>query len=235
MKQHFLNTLGAQWPGRKTVRVIGSARDLDMTRGEARQLTRYALAHDILANLAWSYIDTVIKVASDKHISELKEVARRLRQAQRAYEQQRHSYLLDDISGHMAVISDGLEEECEVQLNQLCFGVANDRSASGLEGPDMMLVKSVQMAMTILDAIAANDRLTDTYISSHHISDTARRYNAYFVVARQLVPLFAGDCYAPRLEARRIVARFVHNKALAIAGMIVLTEKEEQTTEITTR
>lgn len=219
---------------RRTVRTVCSARDLDMTHEESRQLTRYALAHDILANLAWGYIDTVIKLASDKRISELKEVARRLRQAQRAYEKQRHSYLLDDISEHMAVISDSLEEECEVQLNQLCFGVANDRSASGLEGPDMMLVKAVQMAMTILDAIAANDRLTDTYISSHHISDTARRYDAYFVIARRLVPLFAGDCYAPRLEARRIVARFVHNKALSIAATIAIAEKEEQITETTT-
>ena len=225
MKQHFLTVGKAVCrPTRKTVRTVGSASDLDMTKEEARQLTRYALAHDILANLAWSYIGTVIQIASDRRISELKDVARRLRSAQRSYEKQRHSFLLDNISDHMAAISDGLEEECEVQLNQLCFGVANDRSASGLEGSSMMLVKAVQMAMTVLDAISANDRMTDDYIRDHHISDAARRYDAHFVIARKLVPLFAGDCYAPRLEARRIVSRFIHNKALSLAGMIALAE-----------
>lgn len=194
-------------------------------------MSQYALTHDILATLAWNYIDTLIGIAGQMRISELKGVSRRIREAQRAYDRLRQRCLLDNISAYLVQLSDIFEDECEAQLNKLCYGVANDRAASGLEGENMFLVKAVQMAMAVLDAVAINSDTIDAYMEREQLDYTRRRADACFGILRTLVPLYAGDCYAPRLEARRIVARVLYTKASEISQQIIPLDENQPSPE----
>lgn len=166
----------------------------------------------MLGNIAWSYTDTVLDMAAHMKIVAVKKVSRLIRQIKRDYEVFRHMALKYDDKTFLNEISDLFEEINSEAFTKLCNGLDIEiGKKADLDAENVYLVKAVQMVMTVLDAMRLYDADCRTWIVSQGVSDHTF-ISHHFDQLAVLIPQYAGDCYDPKSESRRITARILYNE-----------------------
>lgn len=171
-----------------------------------------------LMNLAWDYVDTVCDLCINMRLTQTKRLVRAIRQTKRDYDRFRQS----SVDGRMLAeeTERGLdfEEWFSADFDKLFNGLSNDVGKLGLTKEHAQLVIAVQQALTIMDAVSIYARRCDSTLKSRYDFHTADRclVQSDFLKLYGLVPQFAGDCYNPDLEARRLTANILANRLQTI-------------------
>lgn len=177
-----------------------------------RPLARMAAKLYFLGALAWDYADTVCNVAASLHIKETKPLSRAVRELNRDYDRFRNRFLNgNDLEAEtrLAIL---FEDVCQKHFTKLNYGVASDKSVNGLSRDYEMLVKAVQMAMTVIDTMKLYAAECDDWIRKQGVTDRHSILSDHFLRLAILLPQFAGDCYNPNSEARKITAKILNKE-----------------------
>ncbi len=165
----------------------------------------------MLGSLAWDYADTVCNISAQLGIQETKKLCRAVRELKRDYDRCRNSAVRDADIAKETELGLLFEQVCGEHFAKLNYGTASDKAAAGLGEDSMMLLKAVQMAMAVLDAMAlyageCDRRIREAKPGLHSImADHFRRLAI-------LLPHFAGDCAEAGREARKLTARILLNE-----------------------
>lgn len=172
----------------------------------AKLLILYALG-----SLAWDYAGTCRDIVADQRIEETKVLSRKIRKLKEDYDRTRNSAIHTESRRIEKDFGESVEEQFNDSIVKLNYGIANERKVSELSFMQQSLVKSVQMAMTVLDAMALYENDCRAWLKRQGINHSVL-LTKHFDELRRLLPGFAGDCYNPWSEARRITAAKLFNK-----------------------
>lgn len=191
-----------------------------------RRKTKEDLPHDILARmvakscilgaLAWDYTDTVLNIAARMRIGKTKPLSRAVKKLHDEWRWFRHG-VID--AGH-------LDKETELAMlfedintkafSRLCQGLRLEIGRDTQLSEDFtMLVCAVQMAMTVIDTLKLYDARCGQWMESQGVPGLTVIPHHYGRLAL-LLPEFAGDCYNPKSEARRITAKILYNEIMRV-------------------
>lgn len=173
-----------------------------------KPLARMAVIIFMLGSLAWDYADTCCNIAASMKIDPLKKLSRAVRQLRREYDSFRSPLMRGESIAEESRLALMFEEICEEHFVRLNYGVDSEKKISRLNTDHKMLVNAVQMAMTVLDTMKLYAAECDKWIRSQGF-DGHSILADHFVRLAILLPQFAGDCYNPASEARRLTARIL--------------------------
>lgn len=180
-----------------------------------KPLARMAVKIYLLGCLAWDYADTVCNVAATLRLKETRALSRSVRELKRDYDRFRNRMMDSESLAKESELALMYEDICEEHFQKLNYGIEADKYSAGLKEDYMLLVKAVQMAMTVLDVMKAYARECDEWIRSlgvhvHSILDD------HFRSLAVLLPGFAGNAYNANAEARKITANILLNEIKSI-------------------
>lgn len=176
-----------------------------------RPLARMAAKLYLLGALAWDYADTVCNIAASLRIDATKPVSRAVRELKREYDRFRSRSLCDADIKKESELALLFEELCESHFAKLNYGVSSDKLTTGLDKDYELLIKSVQMAMTVIDTMKLYAADCDKWIREQGVNAHSILADHYLRLAT-LLPQFAGDCYNANMEARKLTAKILLNE-----------------------
>ncbi|MDE7180064.1 MAG: hypothetical protein K2N88_02560 [Muribaculaceae bacterium] len=175
-----------------------------------------------LMNLTWDYVDTILDICISLRISETKPLVRIIRNLKREYDKFRWSCMTSTSERDEQETGLEIEEKLSVDFNRLFNGVEHEVNKLGLSKEHKMLVIATQQALTLMDAVKIYARRCDKKIASYDVwvCDCCM-VQTDFMKLYPLIPQFAGDCYQPNLNARKLSAGIIANKLqdLELEGM----------------
>lgn len=180
-----------------------------------RPLAQRAVKLYLVGNLAWDYTDTVLNIASSLRRDSTRALSRSVRQLRLDYDRTRQ-YLIDPAHEAKETELALLFEVASVPvLDELNRSLVAELAPLRLDTDNAMLVRSVQMALTLIDVMKRYASVCDAWIKSfgvhgHSILDDRFRRLAL------LLPHFAGDCYNPASPARSKAADLLYTSLLDI-------------------
>lgn len=107
------------------------------------------------------------------------------------------------------------EEICQEHFTKLNYGISSDKSVAGLNKDYEMLIKAVQMAMTVIDTMKFYAAECDEWIRGHGV-EAHSILSDHFIRLSMILPQFAGDSYNANIEARKLTAKILINEIKAI-------------------
>ena len=177
-----------------------------------------------LCNLAWEYTDTILDVCIAERISQTKPLVRAVRDLKRSYDRFRSSSLNGEYERKETERGNAIEEYLEADFDRLFYSLYNDISRMKLTEPHRRLVIAVQQAMTILDAVKIYARRCDRAIERYGTAPIEYSMVQTEVIRLWgLIPQFAGDCYSPGIQSRKITAAIIARK---LDDFIIETTKQ---------
>lgn len=166
----------------------------------------------LIGTLAWSYTDTVLDIAAQMRLGgQTKRLSRTIRQIRSDYDHMTGRSLSDADMRNVSALADLFESVCAEHFSHLNNGLNADRATAGLDADNLMLVKAVQMAMTILDAMSLFADDFNSWMRSQGVYGRSV-LGSHFAKLRTLLPLYAGDRYNPQSEARYVTARILYRE-----------------------
>ncbi|MBD5223880.1 MAG: hypothetical protein HDS71_07535 [Bacteroidales bacterium] len=175
-----------------------------------------------LMNLAWDYVDTILDICISLRISETKPLVRRIRELKREYDKFRWPSMGKTLEKDEENLGLEIEEKLSVDFYRLFNGVEHEVNKLNLTQEHKTLVIATQQALTLMDAVKIYARRCDKKIASYDVwvCDCCM-VQTDFMKLYPLIPLFAGDCYQPNINARKLSAGIIANKLqdLELAGM----------------
>lgn len=177
---------------------------------------RMVIKISLLGTLAWDYTDTVLEIASQMKIKDTVKVSRAIKEVKREHDIFRSKSLKEDDSEFLGGLTELFEQINQKAFSRLCSGLDVEiGKIANLNAESVYLVKAVQMVMTVLDAMRLYDADCRAWIVSEGVKDHTFIPHHFDRLAR-LIPLYAGDCYDPKSESRRITARILYNETKLI-------------------
>lgn len=166
----------------------------------------------VLGALAWDYADTVVNLASSMKIEKTKGLSRAVRQLYGEYRWLRHNVIDSGHADKEKELAELFEDINAKAFSRLCQGLRLEIGRdTGLNEEYTMLVCAVQMAMTVIDAMRLLDAEYGRWMESQGVAGLTVIPPPFNRLAI-LLPEFAGDCYNPKSEARRITSRILYNE-----------------------
>lgn len=190
-------------------------------------LVEWSLKLFALMNLSWDYIDTICDVCISLRIQETKPLVRQIRTLKREYDHFRYFTMRPDMERNETEHGLRFEEMFIDDFTRLTNGIELEVNKLGLTLNHRMLVVAVQQALTLMDAVKIYARWCDSRIASFGVwvCDCCM-VQTEFMKLYDLVPQFAGDCYQPNIEARRLTAGILVNRLKGIDIHKLLNEHE---------
>ena len=166
-----------------------------------------------LMNLAWDYVDTVCDACISLRIQQTKPLVREIRAVRREYDQFRAPATSPVMEHNETQHGLRMEELFRDDLRKLMSGIKLEVNKLDLTPDHRLLVISVQQAMTLMDTVKIYARWCDKQIHGYGVwtCDCCMVQTA-FLTLYDLVPQFAGDCYQPDINARKLTAGILANR-----------------------
>ena len=175
-----------------------------------------------LMNLTWDYVDTILDICISLRITETKPLVRRIRELKREYDKFRWPCMSTTSEKDEQETGLEIEEKLSVDFDRLFNGVEHEVNKLDLTKEHKALVIATQQALTLMDAVKIYARRCDKKIASYDVwvCDCCM-VQTHFMKLYLLIPQFAGDCYQPNLNARKLSAGIIANKLqdLELEGM----------------
>lgn len=165
----------------------------------------------IISALAWDYADTILDISAQMRIQQTKKLCRAVREIRGEHDAYVRKSIPHRGIAEILSLAESFSDLCADHLNRLAYAVGADKTVAGLDREHMMLVKAVQMAMTANDAVRMFSDRFDRWLRAHGVNGNTV-YPKEFRRLCILLPQFAGDCYNPRLPARKITATVLVNE-----------------------
>lgn len=166
----------------------------------------------VLGALAWDYADTVVKLASVMRIEKTRGLSRAVKALYDEYRWMRHNVIDSGHAEKEKELAELFEEINAKAFSRLCQGLRLEIGRNtGLNEDYTTLVCAVQMAMTVIDTMRLHDAECSRWMESQGVAGLTVIPGQYDRLAI-LLPEFAGDCYDPKSEARRITSRILYNE-----------------------
>lgn len=180
-----------------------------------------------LMNLTWDYVDTICSLCATMQLQETKPLVRVIRSLKTEYDRFRSPIMSRELENYETHHGLMLEEICSADLSKLTYGLNLETSKFGLNSDRKMLVIAVHQALTLMDAVKIYARWCDKQIASYDVwvCDCCM-VQTEFMKLYGLIPQFAGDCYEPDLESRKITAGILVNRLKAIPLENILNKEE---------
>lgn len=170
----------------------------------------------LLGTLAWDYTDTVLKIAAQMQIQETKKVSRAIKEIKREYDQFISPMLHGDDTRFLSGLSVLFEDVNAKAFKRLCDGLAVEIGSKVTPSDEeMYLLKAVQMVMTVLDAMNLYDADCRAWMEAEGVPNHTV-IPSHFARLAILIPQYAGNCYDPKSESRRITAKILYNETKLI-------------------
>ena len=168
----------------------------------------------MIGRLAWDYTSTVLEVAATLNLpDETKKIARSIRELKMDYDRRHARSLTDAEISEESDLALKFEDFCQRHFDKLSLGLGNDKFVAGVKRDHKILIKAVQMALTVIDALKIYSAKYDSWIRDQGVHTGVNpTIPTHFIKLSKLLPLYAGDCYNPDSEARRITARILYNE-----------------------
>lgn len=158
----------------------------------------------IIGSLAWDYADTVRKIAAQMRLRQTKPLCRAFDALRLDYDRLTAADLDAEHLRRMEELSLLFEDICGRHFSRLCQGVRTEMGRSGpVEPSSAALVTAVQMAMTVLDAMAAYAEECDAFARSHYPGMPHSLLHDHYRRLAVILPQFAGDLYEKDSPARK--------------------------------
>ena len=183
-----------------------------------RVLVDWALRLYTLTNLAWQYIDTVLDISVQMRQPETKKLVRAVRQIRREYDQFRAKSVDDESARKETERTELFEDIHSEDFRKLFFGLENEVGKLGLKPQHRDLLVATQQALTVMDSVKVYARRLDEKMRREYslFCPDCSLVQVEFLRLYGLIPQFAGDCYRPDIEARRLTARILANRVESI-------------------
>lgn len=193
-----------------TVKVPRSTYDLDEDHVTLLMITMYGAGA-----LAWDYADTVLDLASQMRLSQTRQLSRSVRELHGRYEAFTARSLSMFDKRRLTEIGQLIETAFGTHFSRLSSGLDNELAPLGLQPTFRYLVKAVQQAMTVLDAMRHYDAKCADWLTSQRLP-TQSILAAHFNSLYTLLPQFAGDAYNPASPTRDLTARILCNELVTL-------------------
>lgn len=190
-------------------------------------LTEWSYKLFALMNLTWDYVETICNLCIGMRLQPTKPLVREVRALKREYDRFRwrsvDSHMESCETDHALRFEDRFRDDFSRLLNGIDLEVAK----LDLTADHRMLVIAVQQALTLGDAAKAYARWCDSQMESLGVwvCDCCM-VQTEFLRLCELLPQFAGDCYQPGIEARRLTSGILVNRLLAMPLTDLLNKEE---------
>lgn len=163
-----------------------------------------------LMNLTWDYIDTICDLCVAMRLQPTKPLVRLVRELKRNYDSFRSLYVHSGFQRKERRNGELIEENLSLDFKKLFYSLSNEVSKLGLADDHKSLVIAVQQALTLMDAVKVYARRCDREIAAMGVwvCDCCLVHTE-FLKLYDIIPQFAGDCYQPDIEARRLTAGII--------------------------
>lgn len=165
----------------------------------------------LIGSLAWDYAFTVLDLAAQMNLRELRKVSRSIRQLKEDYDAVlKHGLNRSNID---SLTSLGLQFEkvCRKSLSGLAASLHNEKEISECRDDYRYLVVAVQMAMTVIDAMRLYAADFDAFLRSQGVHGKSVEIAQLGKLAI-LLPQYAGDAYNPQSPSRKQTAEILFNE-----------------------
>lgn len=166
----------------------------------------------IVGSLAWDYAETVRTLAAQMRLPDTIKLSRAMRELHADFDRFRQTSLSAADVRKETNLGLLFEQICEEHLSKFSYGFNSEKEIAMLSDDFRMLVKAVQMAMTVIDAMKLYAADCDRWITENGVFAAHSVLPDHFRRLALLLPGFAGDCYNPDSESRRITARILYNE-----------------------
>lgn len=181
------------------------------------KLVEWSLKLFSLMNLTWTYVDTICDLCVQMRRKETKGLVRTVRELKREYDRFRQYCMPPELEKDEERRALLFEEYYSTDFDRLFNGLHNEVSKLGLDEDNRIYVIAVQQCLTLIDAVKLYARWCDAEIAKYGawVCDCCMVHSAFLMLA-ELMPRFAGDCYQPDLETRRLTAGILKNRLLTL-------------------
>lgn len=174
-----------------------------------RERLRIIVKIHLLGTLAWDYAETVLEIAAQMKVEGTKRLSRAVRELRRRYDRYNGEFLSSQDTERMNELSILFADINERNFTKLCRGLDTEMGrVAHFDAQNAYLIKAVQMTMTVIDTMKLFAEESDRWMEVHGV-DGHTVMPKFFGSLAILIPQFAGDCYDPRSESRKITARIL--------------------------
>lgn len=192
--------------------------DTDLKDLPEKILARFVLKTYILGALAWDYAETVCEIAAAMRNPHTKGLCRTVRALRREYDDTRKRFLDNYHTDEEHRLAELFESVQSTTFSRLCYGLRNEisRIAPGLDADNVSLVQAVQMAMAVISAVMMFDKDFSDWVATYGARKKYTCLPVEFGRLATVLPEFAGDCYDPNSDARRITSVVLYRELKSI-------------------
>ena len=207
------------YPSRKTKKGIEAVPE--------ELLTEWSYKLFALMNLTWDYVDTICDLCIGMRLEPTKRLVRQISGLKREYDRFRWRCIDRDMENSETDHGLRIEDSFRDDFGKLLNGIEIEVNKLDLIKSHKSLVIAVQQALTLMDAVKIYARWCDSQIASYDVwvCDCCV-VQTEFLKLYPIIPEFAGDCYQPDIEARRLTAGILANRLRSIRLEEILSEKE---------
>lgn len=190
-------------------------------------LTEWSYKLFALMNLTWDYVETICNLCIGMRLQPTKPLVREVRALKREYDRFRwrsvDSHMESCETDHALRFEDRFRDDFSRLLNGIDLEVAK----LDLTHDHRLLVIAVQQALTLMDAVKIYARWCDREIAGFGVwvCDCCM-VQTEFLKLYPLIPQFAGDCYQPGINARKLTASILVNRLKEMPLYELLNEEE---------
>jgi len=146
-------------------------------------------------------------------LDKTKQLVRTVRTLKRDYDRFRWSSMGTDGEADEAHRGEAIEQNMNADLDRLFNGLELEVKKLGLSQDYTILVIAVQQALTLMDAVRIYARWCDSEFHKRGVwVDDCCMVQKEFLALYAIIPQFAGDCYRPDMESRKLTAKIIENK-----------------------
>lgn len=165
----------------------------------------------VLMNLSWQYVETICDIVVQLRQPETKPLVRAVRELKLEYDRYRAKALDRKFVDRETAIAETFEERYSKVFRSLYYGIDFEVSKLGVDPKHKPLVIATQQALTLMDSVKAYSRICEREILRRYSikADEGCFMQKHFKLLFTMVPQFAGDCYQPDMQARKISANAI--------------------------
>ena len=190
-------------------------------------LTEWSFKLFALMNLTWDYVDTICDLCISMKLQPTKPLVRTIRALRREYDRFRQRSVDSETERNETDHGLRFEERFGEDFRRLTNGIEIEVNKLDLTHDHRLLVIAVQQALTLMDAVKIYARWCDREIAGFGVwvCDCCM-VQTEFLKLYPLIPQFAGDCYQPGINARKLTASILVNRLKEMPLYELLNEEE---------
>lgn len=178
-----------------------------------RELLTRSVRLYLVGALVWDYTDSVLALAAQMRNPATKALTRAVRALRLDYDRVRAQDLDRAYIAREWQLAEKFEDINSDAFSRLCNGLLTEiRRDTSLDDANVLLVESVQMALTVLDAVRLFADECDAFIRRYCPEAPHSILPDHFKRLAILLPEYAGDCYDRYSNTRHLTARTLLNR-----------------------